>query len=237
MRRLAIITGASRGIGRETALALAAADCDLVLAARSELALEQVAKDCRELGVAVTAMATDLTETCAASTMVQQARSISKGEHYPVLINVAGIAEFGSFDQQPLELFEKHVRLNYLAGVGACHAALPWMLEGGGGQIINVLSIAARHPFSGATAYGSSKAAMLMFTQILALEYRARGIRVTALIPGSVDTALWDKNIWKPESMDMLRPSAVAEAIRDLVLMPKDRNIDELMLMPPNGIL
>jgi NAD(P)-dependent dehydrogenase (short-subunit alcohol dehydrogenase family) len=136
-----------------------------------------------------------------------------------------------------MELFEKHVRINYLAGVGICNAAVPWMMEKGGGQIINVLSIAADHPFSGASAYCSSKSAMRMFSKVLAQEYRARGVRVTAIVPGSTDTALWDKNPWKPDPMDMLHASSVAEAIRDVVLSPKDRNVDELVLMPPNGIL
>lgn len=236
MKRLAVITGASRGIGKETALLLAQSFCDLVLVARSELGLEQVGRECKQMGAAVTLVPMDLTETCATSRTMAKAREAGNG-HYPILINNAGMADFGSFDQQPMELFEKHVQLNYLAGVGMCHAALPWMLEKGGGQVINVLSIAAQHAFSGASAYCSSKAAMRMFSKVLAQEYRARGVRVTAIVPGSTDTPLWDKNPWKPEPADMLNPSTVAEAIRDIVLSPKDRNVDELVLMPPNGIL
>jgi short-subunit dehydrogenase len=236
MKRIAVITGASRGIGRETALLLAQSFCDLVLVARSELALEQVGRDCKQMGAEVTLIPIDLTENCASSRTIEKAREVGNG-HYPILINNAGIADFGSFDQQPMEMFEKHVQLNYLAGVGMCHAALPWMLENGGGQVINVLSIAAQHAFSGASAYCSSKAAMRMFSKVLAQEYRARGIRVTAIVPGSTDTPLWDKNPWKPEVADMLQPTTVAEAIRDVVLSPKDRNVDELVLMPPNGIL
>src|SRR5204863_2341269 len=139
-------------------------------------ALEQVGRECRDAGAEVTMVSIDLTETCSAGSAVEKARSVA-GDHYPILINNAGLAEFGSFDQQPFEVFEKHVRLNYLAGVSACHAAVPWMLEVGGGQIINVLSIAAKHDFSGAAAYCSTNAAMLMFSQTLALEYRARAIR------------------------------------------------------------
>jgi short-subunit dehydrogenase len=152
-------------------------------------------------------------------------------------VNNAGIAEFGSFDQQSWEVIQQHMHLNVLAAMELCHASLPWMLEVGGGQVINVLSISARVPFSGATAYCTSKAALHMFGRVLALEYRARGVRVTSLIPGSADTPLWDNKPWKPEPADMLPAKAVAEAIRDVVLSPLDRNFDEITLMPPNGIL
>lgn len=236
MRKLAIVTGASQGIGREVALLLSEHDCDLVLAARSESALQKVARECSTAGAEVTVIKTDLTSECACSTLMERAKAVGQ-DYYPILINNAGVAEFGSFDQQPFDVFERHVATNYLVGARLCHAAIPWMLDAGGGQIINVLSIASKHPFSGASAYCSSKAAMRMLSQVLAQEYRARGIRVTALIPGSTDTPLWDKIELKPEVRDMMRASAVAEAIRDIVLAPKDRNIDEMVLMPPNGIL
>ena|SRR5579885_2663210 len=236
MKKLAIITGANKGIGKETALLLSENKCDLVLAARNERELKKVARECETAGAEVTIVAGDLTADCACVTLIQKAKAAAK-DHYPVLINNAGMAEFGSFDQQPIDAFERHVALNYMVGVRLCHEAVPWMLNNGGGQIINVLSIAADHPFSGAAAYCSSKAAMRMFSKVLAQEYRARGLRVTSLIPGSTDTALWDRVPVKPESRDMMRPAAVAEAIRDIVLSPKDRNIDEYVLMPPNGIL
>lgn len=236
MKRLAIVTGASRGIGRETALLLAQERCDLLLTARSDIDLERVAKECREFGVKVTTKAADLSDPACCSSLIEDAQSSLDGA-YLVLINVAGVAEFGSFDQQPFDVFLRHVHVNYLAAVSMCHAALPLMLEKRGGQIINVLSIAATHAFSGAAAYCSSKAALQMFTKVLALEYRARGIRVSSVIPGSTDTALWDKNPWKPPVDDMLPVCAVAEAIRDVVMSPLNRNFDEVVLMPPNGIL
>ncbi len=236
MKRLAIITGASQGIGRETALLLSESDCDLVLAARSESALQKVARECTSAGANVTVVKSDLTAECACVSLMEQAKKVGN-DHYPVLINNAGMADFGSFDQQPFDIFERHVQLNYLVGARLCHAAIPWMLEVGGGQIINIASIAATHPFSGAAAYCSTKSAMRMLSQVLAQEYRARGIRVTSLVPGSTDTPLWDNVPLKPQTQDMLRPKAVAEAIRDIVCAPADRNIDELVLMPPNGIL
>lgn len=236
MKRLAIVTGASRGIGRETALLLALADCDLVLCARTEEALNAVAAECESIGACVKTVALDLGEPGSGEELVRQARA-SGAEHYPVLINNAGVAEFGSYDQQDWDVIQRHIQLNLLSGMELCHRVLPWMLESGGGQIVNVLSISARVPFSGAAAYCTSKAAFHMFGRVLALEYRARGVRVTSLIPGSADTPLWDNKPWKPETADMLPAKAVAESIRDIVLSPPDRNFDEITLMPPNGIL
>ena len=236
MKNLAIVTGASQGIGKETALLLSENNCDLVIAARQESALQKVARECSTAGAEVTVYKADLTQECACASLIDMAKQAGK-DHYPILINNAGFADFGSFDQQPFEIFEQHVQINYMVGARLCFAAIPWMLEQGGGQIINVLSVAAKHPFSGAAAYCSSKAAMRMLGQVLAQEYRARGIRVTSILPGSTDTPLWDRIEMKPDTSDMLRPSAVAEAIRDIVLSPKDRNVDELVLMPPNGIL
>ena len=236
MRRLAIVTGASQGIGREAALLLALADCDLVLTARNEEALKSVAAECESIGACVSVFPFDLSEPGNCTKLIEMAKPAGV-DHYPVLVNNAGIAEFGSFDQQEWAVIQQHVQLNFVAGMELVHAALPWMLEVGGGQVINVLSMSARVPFSGAAAYCASKAALHMFGRVLALEYRARGVRVTSLIPGSADTPLWDNKPWKPESADMLPAKAVAEAIRDIVLAPLDRNFDEITLMPPNGIL
>jgi NAD(P)-dependent dehydrogenase (short-subunit alcohol dehydrogenase family) len=118
-----------------------------------------------------------------------------------------------------------------------CKFAIPWMLRAGGGHIVNVLSIAATHPFSGAAAYCASKAGLHMFGKALAAEYRGRGIRVTSLLPGSTDTPLWDKQSFQPSREDMLPARAVAECIRDVILSPPDRSYDEIVLMPPKGIL
>ena len=76
-----------------------------------------------------------------------------------------------------------------------------------------------------------------MFGKCIAAEYRTRGIRVTSILPGSTDTPLWDSQSFQPNREDMLSPRAVAECIRDVILSPADRSFDEIVLMPPKGIL
>jgi short-subunit dehydrogenase len=235
MIKRVIVTGASSGIGQAAAVLLAQSGCEVILSARRRELLDQIVDEVVQSGGSAISVPGDVAEPGYLQALVEAARA--RGEAYPVLVNSVGFAEFGDFAQMPLEMVRQQIELNYSAPVAACHAALPWMLEAGGGQVINVLSVAAVNVFPGAAAYGSSKAALHMFTKILAAEYRQKGIRVTSLIPGATDTPIWEGKSFVPERSDMLPVSAVAEAIRDLVLMPLDRNVDELCIMPPKGIL
>lgn len=238
----AIVTGASSGIGRATAEVLIDAGIEVVAAARS---IERM----RDLRDQCAVHPCNVRDPVSCENLILFARTGSSRR--PVLINAAGTAYFGPYDQsdegdqeavveQAAKAFERgpgQVHTNLLGPMYLCHAAIPWMLESGGGHIVNVLSIAATHPFPGAAAYCASKAGLHMFGKALAAEYRGRGIRVTSLLPGSTDTPLWDNQSLQPDRHDMLSPKAVAECIRDVILSPGDRSYDEIVLMPPKGIL
>ena len=92
-------------------------------------------------------------------------------------------------------------------------------------------------PFAGAAAYSASKAGLFMFGKSLAAEYRKAGLKITSIIPGATDTAIWDRQGFIPPREDMLHSESVGEVIRDVIMSPSDRNIDELVIMPPKGIL
>lgn len=231
-----IITGASSGIGRETASVLAALKPeapDLVLHGRNEAALAKVADECRSLGAHVATVSADL---CSADGY-RRAAAASTSDGYLVLVNNAGSAIFGDTAEiEPSDLADQ-VSVGLTAPILLTRLLLPAMLERGGGQIVNVLSVAATHPFPGASAYCAAKAGLLMFGRSLAAEHRSSGIRVTSLILGATDTPLWGGKFWSPERSDMLTSRSVAEAISDAILAPLDRNYDEIVLMPPKGIL
>lgn len=237
MTKRVILTGASSGIGRETALLLSEARFELVLVARREDLLREVAQECRDRGaVSADVISADLSassDVCA--DVIQEA--IGSGSSPLVLVNNAGRAEFGPYAEMDWHGIERSMALNVLGPMCLCHTILPEMLARGGSQIVNVLSIAATHNFPNSEAYCAAKAGLLAFGRSLALSYRRQGIRVTSILPGSVDTPLWDGKGWSPPSEDMLSPSVVAEAIRDIVISPPDRNYDEIVLMPPKGIL
>lgn len=233
MTKRIVVTGASSGIGRETAIALAKAGHQLVLASRRQGLLLELMEECRAADIVHT-VTCDVTCPDECRALVEEAMKLG-GEVEPVLVNAAGMAEFGDFQAMPWPSVEGQIATNLLGPLAICQAIVPWMLSVGRGQIINVLSVAASHPFPGAVAYAASKAGLLMAGKCLAAEYRARGIRVTSLLPGATDTPLWGPG--GPAREDMLSPSAVARAIADLIDLPPDRNVDEMVLMPPKGVL
>lgn len=100
--------------------------------------------------------------------------------------------------------------------------------------MINVLSVAASVPLSGAAVYGASKAGLRMFGLVLQAELRDQGVVITNLLPGATSTDMWSEN--SPRE-DMMPPVALAEAIAWLLSLPKDRVVEEMSLMPPKGIL
>jgi NAD(P)-dependent dehydrogenase (short-subunit alcohol dehydrogenase family) len=232
----AIVTGASSGIGKATALALADAGVEVVLAARRRVLLEDLADQIRRLGGTATAIACDVSDPADCERLITEARALP-GAVEPCLINCAGVAHFGPYHESPVAAVEAQLRANLLGPMVTCHAFLPWALQVGRGHIVNVLSVAAKVPFPGAAIYCTAKAGLLMLGTTLAAEYRTQGLRVTSLLPGSTDTPLWDDKEWVPPKEDMLPVAAVAEAVLDVVLLPADRNVDELVLMPPKGIL
>jgi len=231
-----VVTGASSGIGRVTALLLAKDGHSLVLTARRESELRSLADACLVGGaVSVGVVAGDLTHQDLAPQLADAVEISGEGE--VVLVNNAGNATFGPFDGMPIEQSVGMVDLMLSGSMRAAHALLPKMLEEGRGTIVNVLSVAAIHSFPGAEAYCAAKAGLLAFSRSLSLSYRDKGIRVTSLIPGATDTPLWDSVESGPDRGDMLSASAVAETIRMVISAPRDRSFDEVVLTPPRGIL
>lgn len=232
MTTRAIVTGASSGIGAATAHLLVEAGFEVVLAARRADLLEMTAA---ELGPAALPFPTDVSDPNSCRDLIDFARG--RGSARPILVNNAGIAEFGDFASMPLEKIERQIQVGLLGPLYLTHEIVPWMLEEGGGHIVNVLSVAATQVFGGAAGYGTAKAGLYMLGRIVSAEYRRKGIRVTQILPGATDTPLWDDQSFVPNRDEMLSTSAVAEAIRDVLLLPPDRSVDEIHLMPPFGVL
>jgi len=231
--RPAIVTGGSSGIGREIAVALAGSGCGVIVTGRNLDRLEETAQMVSQ-GMWVTAG--EITDPEFQAGLIESAREID-ATGLPILVNAAGIAEFGATAEVSAESLQRQIEINLLAAMQLCRLVLPWMLEAGGGDIVNVGSIASVHPFPGAAGYVASKAGLLAFTRSLANEYRKDGIRTLSILPGSVRSEFWlDKPSSPPKEL-MLPPIAVGEAVRDAVQAPRDRSFDEILLMPPNGIL
>ena len=230
-----MITGASKGIGKATAFAFAAAGAKVVLAARTPETLEQVAVKLKEGGAEALAVPTDVTNVEAVKQLIQ--RTLDVYQHVDILINNAGIGHFGPIVDFEPDDWDAVLNSNLKAVYLCAKYVLPSMLERGSGQIINVLSVAAKIAFQASSAYCAAKAGALALTKVLASEVRQQNIRVTAVLPGSVHTPFWDDVPEHPDFEQMLTPEHVADTIVSICQQPPGMVTEEIAVMPPLGIL
>jgi short-subunit dehydrogenase len=236
-KRRALITGASSGIGKATALTFAKAGIDVALVSRSGDKLDAVAEAARQTGVEAKAYVVDLANISQVEAKIQ-AIALDFGD-IDILINNAGIAYTAPLSETPLKDWQQVINLNLTSVFQCIIGILPLMRHRRTGTIINVASIAAKQPFPGWGAYSVSKAGLMSLSQTLAQEERAHGIRVTAICPGAVNTELWDTETVNAnlDRSKMLTPEIVAQSILYAALLPQQAVIDELTLMPSAGTL
>jgi NAD(P)-dependent dehydrogenase (short-subunit alcohol dehydrogenase family) len=197
--RTALITGASRGIGRAIALGYAEAGADVALAARDVKALEEVRAEIEALGRRAVVIATDVMEAESIQAMVST--TIERLGSVDILVNNAGGSSYmGPFTSLRFKGWEKVMRLNVDSIVHACQAVGPHMLERGKGSIINVASVAALVATPELAPYGASKAAVLSLSKTLAVEWGHSGVRVNALCPGWTRTDL-NVDLWSDDQI------------------------------------
>ena len=233
--KVAIITGASRGIGRATALAFAQAGAKVVLASRTQHDLKAAANLIRTDGGEALVVPTDVTQAEAVEILVN--RTLKTYGQIDILVNNAGGGAFETIVDSDPEVWAQVVASNLKSTYLCSKYVLPSMLARQSGQIINVLSIAAKVAFRASSAYCAAKAGALAFTKVLAEEVRNEKIRVTAISPGSVDTPFWDEVAGHPDLNLMLRPEHVAETILFVAAQPAGMVTDEIVVTPPLGVL
>jgi len=188
-RRRAAVTGASAGIGQAFAERLARDGWDLRIVARSAGRLQALAKRLRrEHGIQVQVLPADLTDPVALRALE---RRLARDAHLELLVNDAGMGDFGAFADRNREVEDAGIRLNVLAVVRLTHAALRGMLRRGRGGVINVSSTAAFQPLPYVAIYGATKAFLNSFTEALHEELRGSGVRVQALCPGLTHTEIF----------------------------------------------
>jgi len=185
-RPLALVTGASGGIGAELARELARHGHDLVLAARSLAPMEALAAELRDVGATTTVIAADLSLPGAASRLADEIAS--QGLAVDVLVNNAGLGAAGRFDRIDPERTSEMLQVNIVALTELTRLLLPAMIARGQGRILMVASVAGFQPGPRMAVYFASKAYVLSLGEALAYELRGTGVTVTTLCPGSTAT-------------------------------------------------
>ena len=230
---VALITGATSGIGRATAFALGALGWRVGVTARTPAALEALLRDLRAAGITAAGLPADVAEPAQVDAWVSACRD-ALGSPITALVNNAGILIAKRLDDLTLDEFDAVQRTNVRALFVTTKSALPGLrAHGAGATIVNVASLAARNGFVGGTAYTASKHAALGFGRSLMLELRPEGIRVVTICPGSVDTPLLVNQPLLPSKPDrILQPDDVAQTIVLAVTLPTRVLISELDVRP-----
>ncbi len=189
--KVAIIIGAGRGIGRGIVDAFAKDGAKLVLVSRTLEQIEAAAQEVRNLGADAIAISVDVADPDDVERMVVQ--TLDRFSRIDILVNNAAVlGPVGPLQTNDMRQWADAMRINVTGLAMCCHAVLPAMIEQGGGKIINLSGAGVTQPSETLSAYGTSKAAVIRFTETLAIEMRPHNICVNALGPGQIDTTFLD---------------------------------------------
>ena len=216
--RLAVVTGASRGIGAATAEAIAAAGARVVLAARDHEALDGVVKRIRDAGGEATAVPTDVSS---ATDVERLFDAVQAAGPLAALVCAAGVLTSARFTETTAEIWEETLGVNLTGTFLCCRAAFGAMRAGGGGRIVNIASLSgvyATEKFPGLTAYNVSKYGVIGLTEAIAVEGKELGISAICVSPGAVDTEMLRRA--NPALRPGLTPDQVAGLIVALIDSP-----------------
>ena len=233
MSGTALVTGATEGIGRATALALGRAGYRVGICSRTIEKVEATLAELRAQGVTAAGAAADVADPDQVRHLVDQVRG-TLGE-IDVLVNNAGVLIARPIEELTLEDWDVTMATNLRGLYLTTRLVLPGMRTRRQGTIVNVASLAGRNGFVGGSAYSASKHAVLGFSRSLMLEVRKDNVRVIAICPGSVATGmLRNQAMLKPDHERILRPEDVAASILHVLALPTGALVSELDIRPTN---
>jgi NADP-dependent 3-hydroxy acid dehydrogenase YdfG len=241
---VAVVTGASSGIGEATALALAAEGATVAIVARRADRLESLAKRIVSVGPEPIVIPADLTDASEAPRLIGEV--VAKAGRLDILINNAGVMLLGPVSGAPLEEWKEMIDINIRGLLDCAHAALPHLLDAAErdprrvADMVNISSVAGRTVNSGSGVYNLTKHGVGAFSEALRLEVTRRHVRVGLIEPGATKTELVEHN--RPEirevvarrfgDMPRLEASDISDAIVYMVTRPRDVAINEILIRP-----
>lgn len=219
--KIVVITGASSGIGKESALEFAKLRASIVLVSRDTNKLEEVAKELSKYQTQILVCACDVSQKDQVNQMNKKV--LEKFGTIDVLVNNAGFGIYGNFNDLKVEEIESQMETNYLGMVYCTKTFLPKMLEQKSGHIVNVASVAASFGIPGMTGYCASKFAMLGFSESLYHELKGSGVGITVVSPIMVRTNFFNHNSFNkmPRYTTALSANAVAKAVVRAAFSPR----------------
>jgi len=237
--KVALVTGASSGIGEATAIALAEAGAAVAIGARRRDRLDALAEKLRGGGARVLQLDLDVTDEQACTAAVARTRAELGG--LDVLVNNAGVMLLGTIVGADPEDWRRMIQTNVMGVLYMTAAAIEGMVEQGSGDVVNMSSVAGRQARSGAGVYNASKWAVNAFSESLRQEVTGRGVRIGLVEPGAVATELTD-HITQPEAragaqkmytdMVPLQAGDIARAVLYLVTQPPHVAVNEVLVRP-----
>jgi NADP-dependent 3-hydroxy acid dehydrogenase YdfG len=237
--KVALVTGASSGIGEGTALSLAAAGATVAVCARRADRLSGLVARIEAAGGKALAIAGDMTVEAEAIKAVEE--TVAQLGSIDILINSAGVMQAGGIEGVNLEEYRRVFDINVFATLYCCAAAVPHMLRQGGGDIVNITSLAGRKGGPQTSAYSASKHAANSMTDAMRQELGGKNIRVSILMPGATATEVgdhisdpnWRKAIQAHVAKDgAVQPSEIGDTIAFMLALPRHVNISEISVRP-----
>ena len=226
--KVALVTGGSRGIGRAIALKLASLGADVAICGRDATKLNATEAEIRATGVQTIAIAADVTHASEVAALIERVETKLGGIR--VLVNNAGIGVFGPVHEKSEEEWDRLMNTNLKSVFLVSRAAVPGMIRQGGGDIINISSLAGKNVFSGGGLYCASKWGLQGLSGCMAEELREHGIRVSTVCPGSVATEFSGRG--PKDATKVLKPEDVAHAVAMIATQGEQSFLSGVELRP-----
>lgn len=238
---VALVTGASSGIGKVTAIRLASAGAKVALVARRMERLKELEQQIKNTGGEALAIQADLTNGDEANEAI--AKTIAQYGRLDTLVNAAGVMNNGATLERSLDELEQMIAVNLRGLLYITKAALPHLIEAVGTSprkvvdVVNISSVAGRFANAGVAVYNATKFGVTAATEAWRQEFTRQSVRFSVVEPGAVDTELWDEAGWKVFNdlfgkVESLLASDIAEAVAFIVTNPRRVAINEIVVRP-----